>query len=273
MVNEIKITEDEFGQMATLMKETYGINLTQKKNLISGRLQNHLHKSNYDSFSDFYKDILTDKTGEALTVLLNKLTTNHTYFMREMEHFDFFKSTVLPFILETEKNKDMRIWSAGCSSGEEPYMIAMILADHFGANKAGWDTSILATDISDRVLSMAADGKYMSEDLNVLPDMWRRKYFAKSDGDREQISANIRNNVIFKKFNLMTKTLPFKKKFHIIWCRNVMIYFDAQTKRELVERFYDHTVPGGFLFIGHSESLGRGETRYRYVEPAIYRKE
>jgi len=273
MINEIKITDNEFWKLANLMKETYGINLSQKRNLISGRLQNHLHMSNYNSFSEFYDDIIADKSGESLTILLNKLTTNHTYFMREMEHFEFFKKTVLPGIVETEKTKDMRIWSAGCSSGEEPYMIAMILADHFGANKGGWDTTILATDISDRVLSMAADGVFMSESLTTLPDTWRRKYFTRVDSEHEQISAAIRKEIIFKKFNLMTRSFPFRKKFHIIWCRNVMIYFDAQTKRELVDRFYNHTLPGGYLFIGHSESLARNETKYAYVEPAIYRKD
>ena len=273
MFNEITITDNEFWQLVDLMKSKYGINLSQKRNLIVGRLQNHLHKSNYNSFSEFYHDIISDKTGEMVNVLLNKLTTNHTYFMREIEHFDFFKSTVIPHIVKTEPAKDMRIWSAGCSSGEEPYMIAMVLADYFGANKGGWDTRILATDISERVLSMAAEGRFMTEGLTVLPDAWRKRYFHKINDEYEQISDALRKEIIFKKFNLMSKTLPFKKKFHIIWCRNVMIYFDTPTKLELVDRFYEHTARGGYLFIGHSESLPRSETKYKYVEPAIYRKE
>ena len=273
MLNEIMISDNEFWQLVDLMKSRYGINLSQKRNLIVGRLQNHLQKSNYNTFSEFYNDIISDKTGEMVNVLLNKLTTNHTYFMREMEHFDYFKNVVIPHIVKTENTKDMRIWSAGCSSGEEPYMIAMVLADYFGANKNGWDTQILATDISERVLNLAGEGKFMSESLTVLPETWRKKYFYKINDDYEKISDDIRKEIIFKKFNLMSKTLPFKKKFHNIWCRNVMIYFDAPTKMELIERFYDHTAPGGYLFIGHSESLARNETRYKYIEPAIYRKE
>jgi chemotaxis protein methyltransferase CheR len=168
----------------------------------------------------------------------------------------------------------MRIWSAGCSSGEEPYMIAMMLADHFGAAKGSWDSKILATDISERVLSLAAEGRYMSESLSTLPSHWRQRYFHTIDDEYEQINNDIRREIIFKKFNLMTKSFPFtKKKFHNIWCRNVMIYFDNPTKVELVNKFYELTAPGGYLFIGHSESLSRNETRYKYVEPAIYRKE
>ena len=273
MINEISITDSEFLQLVDLMKSRYGINLSQKRNLIVGRLQNHLHRSHYTSFSDFFEDVEADKTGEMVNLLLNKLTTNHTYFMREMEHFNYFRDTVIPHIMSTEKTKDMRVWSAGCSSGEEPYMIAMILADYFGVNKKGWDTKILATDISDRVLSMAADGKYMTEGLSVLPEEWRKKYFTKVDEDYEQIATSLRNEITFRKFNLMTKVFPFKKQFHIIWCRNVMIYFDVPTKIALVDRFYEYTMPGGYLFIGHSESLSRSETKYKYIAPAIYRKE
>jgi chemotaxis protein methyltransferase CheR len=272
-MSEISITEKEFRQIVDLMHDRYGINLSQKKNLIVGRLQNHLHRSNFESFSEFYQYVLNDKSGEAVTLLLNKLTTNHTFFLREMEHFDYFKQTVLPHIVKTEKSKDMRIWSAGCSSGEEPYSIAMIIADFFGANKNGWDTKILATDISERVLSMAAQGKYLSENLEVLPKQWRQAYFKKVDAEYDQIIDKLRQEVIYRKFNLMEGTFPFRKKFHIIWCRNVMIYFDAQTKKALIDKFYDCTEQGGYLFIGHSESIARNDTKYKYVLPAIYRRE
>jgi len=269
----VNITEQEFWQIVNLLKDSYGINLSQKKNLIVGRLQNHLGKNGYTSFSDFYEDVMNDKSGELITLLINTLTTNYTYFLREVEHYDYFTSTVLPYITSTEKNKDMRIWSAGCSSGEEAYTIAMYVDDYFKRNKGGWDTKILATDISQRVLSLAAEGIYLNEGLEPLKPAWRAQYFTMVDGARSQVIEQLRRDVIFRKFNLMEKFFPFKKKFHIIWCRNVMIYFDLKTKTELVERFYDATEQGGYLFIGHSESIARGDTRYRYVMPAIYKKE
>jgi len=269
----VNISDQEFWQIVNLLKNSYGINLSQKKNLIVGRLQNHLSRSHFKSFSEFYDYVVNDKTGEAITLLINKLTTNYTYFLREVDHYEYFKSTVLPYITQTEKGRDMRVWSAGCSSGEEAYTIAMYIDDFFGGKKNGWDTRILATDISERVLSQAAEGIYLTENLEPLKPAWRTNYFKQIDNERSQAIERLRRDIVFRKFNLMEKRLPFKKKFHIIWCRNVMIYFDLQTKNELVERFYDATEHGGYLFIGHSESVTRGETRYQYVQPAIYRKE
>ena len=272
-MDTMHITDKEFHLIVDLLKNSYGINLSQKKNLIAGRLQNYLQRSQFNSFSEFYDHVINDKTGDSITFLLNKLTTNYTYFLRENEHYEFFKSNVLPYIASTEKGKDMRVWSAGCSSGEEAYTIAMFVDEYFGKNKNGWDTKILATDISERVLSLAAEGKYMTESLDSLKSSWRSTYFNALDDEYSQVIGRLRSEIIFRKFNLMERRLPFKKKFHNIWCRNVMIYFDAKTKNELVERFYDATEPGGYLFVGHSESISRGETRYRYVKPAIYRKE
>ena len=272
-MREMDITEQEFQQLVEFMHGRYGIDLAKKKKLIVGRLQNYLVRSSFNSFSEYYDYVVNDKNGDAITVLLNKLTTNHTYFLREKEHFDFFRDTVVPHILGTEKSKDMRIWSAGCSSGEEAYTIAMILDDNFGSRLEGWDTKILATDISERVLRIGTEGRYLTENLDILPDNWKNKYFNKRDGNYSQISERLRTQMIYRKFNLMETRFPFKKKFHIIWCRNVMIYFDAQTRNNLIEKFYDCVEPGGYLFIGHSESVSKGETRFQYVMPAIYRKE
>ena len=359
-MSDITISEKEFWQIVSLLKDHYGINLSQKKNLIVGRLQKHLRSSNYSSFSEFYDYVISDRTGEAATLLINKLTTNYTFFMREIEHFDFFRGTALPHIARTEKSKDMRIWSAGCASGEEPYSIAMCIADFFagggvaranaaarrlggaarasrlaqnwappraadaqagmgsaqagmgqaqagmgpaqagmgpaqpiappgsapasppidtllrfesGVDRSGWDSKVLATDISERVLAMASDGIYMAESLDPLPSAWRRAFFKPIDDESEQVVDWLRREIIFRKFNLMEEHFPFRKKFHIIWCRNVMIYFDAETRKRLIEKFYDFTEPGGYLFIGHSESIARNETRYTYVMPAIYRRD
>ncbi|NMB34459.1 MAG: protein-glutamate O-methyltransferase CheR [Clostridium sp.] len=269
------ISNKEFNRLATYIKTNYGINLTEKKKaLVEGRLRGILQQKNIRNFSDYYDYIVADNTGEAVITLINKITTNHTFFMREPEHFRYFSDTVLPYwagLLEGEK--DIRVWSAGCSSGQEPYTLAMIMSDFFGLNKRLWDTRILATDISMQVVKKALDGIYPNEQIINLPNRWRRQYFKEYDEDNSMVMDNIKNDVIFRMFNLVNCKFPFKKKFHIIFCRNVMIYFDNKTKMELVNKFYDCTEPGGFLFIGHSESLNRQETKYKYVMPAVYRKE
>lgn len=272
----IALSDKEFWQLAHYIKDNYGINLKEeKKTLLMGRLQNVLLEHKFNSFSDYFEYILSDKTGEAIVTLINKVTTNHTFFMRETDHFEFFKREVLPYLVskKKDKDKDLRIWSAGCSSGEEAYTLAMIIDDFFGNEKKAWDTKILATDISNQVLDIATKGIYANDRIASLPAQWKLSYFRKLNNENSVLVDKIKNEVIFRKFNLMSTTFPFKKKFDVIFCRNVMIYFDHQTKAELVQKFYDGTESGGYLFIGHSESLNRNETKYRYIKPAIYRKE
>ncbi|TCO73134.1 CheR family methyltransferase [Marinisporobacter balticus] len=270
----MKITHSEFMRFVVYVKENFGINLMHKKALILGRLQNHLIQNQFQNFSQYIEYIMIDHTGAAVKNLLNKLTTNHTYFMRETEHFDYYKKIILPELFVKErKTKDLRIWSAGCSSGEEAYTLAMIQNDFLGDQKKLWDAKILATDISDKVLTAAVNGIYLNEKLVHLPEKWKKNYFEKIDYENSKVIDAIRNEVIFRRFNLMNKIFPFKKKFHVIFCRNVMIYFDAATKKALINRFYEFTESGGYLFIGHSESINREETAYKYIMPAVYRKE
>lgn len=270
----VEISEDEYRKLTDFIYKNYGIKLgEQKKSLVVGRLQNVLLQKNLSNFAEYYDYIVTDKTGEAVSTLIEKITTNHTFFMREVEHFYYFRDIVLPFLARTVKSKDLRIWSAGCSTGEEAYTIAMILQDFFNVDKPQWDTRVLATDISSRVLEIAKKGEYASKDIDALPLNWRNNYFTKIDNDRSVIVDKIKKEVIFRSFNLMNVNFPFRKRFHVIFCRNVMIYFDSETKRYLLDKFYDFMEPGGYLFIGHSESLNREETKFKYVKPAIYRKE
>ena len=268
------ITEKEFRLLVDYVKQSYGINLTEKKTLVVGRLQNILIQKNMKNFTEYFDYISSDASGDSVVELINKLTTNHTYFLREAEHFNFFNTKVLPELVKRQyRTKDMRIWSAGCSTGEEPYTLAMLMSEYFGLEKGYWDTKLLATDISSKVINAATSGIYLNEQLASLPEQWQRNYFKKIDQEKSAIVDKIKNEVIFRIFNLMNDVFPFKKKFHVIFCRNVMIYFDAKTKRELVSKFYDNTEDGGYLFIGHSESIGRDETKYKYIMPAVYRKE
>lgn len=270
----ITITEKEFKRLAEYIKMNYGINLkAEKQSLVVGRLSNVLMNKNFTSFSEYMDYVVADKTGEAIITLLDKITTNHTFFMREVDHFHYFRDKVLPFLFSTVKQKDLRIWSAACSSGEEAYTLAMLVDEFFGKEKMWWDTKILATDISSNVLDIAQKAVYSKERIASLPAAWKLNYFTELDAQHVILNERIRNEVIYRKFNLMDAVFPFKKKFHVIFCRNVMIYFDNKTKDELVEKLYDLTEYGGYLFIGHSESLNRNLTRYKYVMPAVYRKE
>lgn len=269
----VVLTEQEFLQLSHYIKEHFGINLSDKKHLVMGRLQGALNQNGFESFSDFYRYLIREPNGEMMTQLINRITTNHTFFLREIEHFQYFRDRALPELTANIRERDLRIWSAGCSSGQEPYTLAMILADYFKEKKERWDTRVLATDISERVLEIAAAGIYNNEDLEKIPAHWRIQYFRPVSPSGCVVQERIRNEVVFRRFNLMNQVFPFKKKFHVIFCRNVMIYFDQPTKQALIDRFYEHLEPGGYLFVGLSESIGRQETRWRCMSPAAYRKD
>ncbi|MEA5039745.1 MAG: protein-glutamate O-methyltransferase CheR [Clostridiaceae bacterium] len=270
----IAITEREFSKFAEFVKTNYGIHFKdEKRTLVAGRLSGMLESMHMSSLSEYTEYVMADRTGQAATAMLDKITTNYTYFMREADHFDYFKDKVLPYLAKTVKDRDLRIWSAACSTGEEPYTLAMLIQEFFGQGKAAWDTKILATDISQGVLAKAKAGIYGREKIANLPEPWKKRYFREYDGENLIVSEHIRNEVIFSNINLMTPMLPFRRKMHVIFCRNVMIYFDNETKDRLCQRLYEITEPGGFLFVGHSESLNRERTKYRCIMPAVYRKE
>ena len=270
----IAITEKEFKQLAEYIKMNYGIHLKKEKmTLVIGRLHHVLQERGFTNFTDYYNYVIADKTGQAVITLIDKITTNHTFFMREADHFYYFKDKVLPFLMQSVKDKDLRIWCAACSSGEEAYTLAMIMDEFFGQEKLFWDTKVLATDISEKVLDAARQGIYSQERIAPLPARWKANYFRKLDQESFEVVDRIKKEVIYRKFNLMEAVFPFKKKFHAIFCRNVMIYFSKQTKEELIRKFYNHLEYGGYLFIGHSESLNRETSGFKYIMPAVYRKE
>lgn len=268
----LDISTKDFNRLVTFMKSSYGIDLSKKRQLIVGRLSNTITGMGMSSFTEYVDHILRTKDPSDVETLINKLTTNYTFFMREREHFDFFQHTILPWLEQSRQSKKvLSIWSAACSSGEEPYTMSMILKEYF-ANKPGWDTRLLATDISQEVLRTAQNAEYPEESLKDLPKGWKQKYFRKGSAPGQYVVApEVKNNVIFRTFNLMDP-IRFKLKFDVIFCRNVMIYFDQATKDALVKRMYDASNPGAYLLIGHSEGLNKATTPYDYIMPATYRK-
>lgn len=269
----IDISDQEFRRLAEYIRIHFGIQLNQEKKLLAvGRLNQVLQNLNISTFSEYMNYLAADRSGEAAKIFIDKMTTNHTFFMRESDHFQYFKDRILPELLPRLTHRDLRIWSAGCSTGQEPYTLAMLIHEYLGFEKVGWDTKVLATDISEQVLRQASRGIYDSKAVAPLPHSWRQAYFQPYGNAEYEVVSRIRNEVIYRRFNLMDK-FPFKKKFHVIFCRNVMIYFDAKTKMELIQKFYDSLEPRGYLFIGHSETIHRDFLKLKYVMPAVYRKE
>jgi len=263
------ISDADFTRLVQFIQNNYGIDLSQKRQLITGRLSTSIKQRGYKSFGDFVNHLLQTKDNEEITLLLDKLTTNYTFFMREKEHLDYFCRNIIPEIVRRhQKDKTLAIWSAGCSTGEEPYNITMFLLDYLGAQASQWDTRLLATDISNRAMTAAKKGVYELPD--TIPPDWKKKYFVPQAGGQYQVAPKVRDNVIFQPFNLMDP-IKFRRKFDVIFCRNVMIYFDQPTKDALVRRFYDATVPGGYLLISASENLSQNAP-YRRLATATFQK-
>lgn len=266
----LEINNADFERLVKFIKVKYGLNLYDKKYLVESRLTNYILDCGFDNFTEFLESVYADRSGIEMSNVISRLTTNYTYFMRESEHFKHFTDVFLPEASRSKVVRELRIWSAGCSYGNEPYNLAMCMDNYFGPRHAAWDSKILATDISFNALRMAKQGVFTEQSLQELPALWRNKYFIRNDNGTYRVTDELRNNVVFKYHNLMDE-IGFKKKFDLIVCRNVMIYFDDQTKFDLIERFYDATVDGGYLYIGHAENAPKG-IRYKTVQPAIYRK-
>ncbi|MDR1619365.1 MAG: protein-glutamate O-methyltransferase CheR [Clostridiales bacterium] len=268
----IKIDDRDFKEFTGFLKQNFGINMTKKRTLIEGRLNNYLLRNGYSDYSTYLKTLFEDPTGAEVNNVINYLTTNYSFFMREWDHFEFYKSAILPEWKAKITNYDLRVWSAGCSTGEEPYMLAILTDEFFESQRTMWDKKILATDISEKVLAQARRGVYDVSSLEKVSKKWITNYFDRLDKNHYQVKEAIRNEVIYRRFNLMEGAFPFKKKFHVIFCRNVMIYFDMETKQRLVQKYYDVLENGGYLIVGQSESIDRATSRFVYVAPAIYKK-
>jgi chemotaxis protein methyltransferase CheR len=268
----MKISDADFKRLYEFMESKYGINLKQKQVLIEGRLSNTITQRGFKDFNSFLNMVFADRTGTEMIGLLNKLTTNHTYFMREQEHYQYMREVVLPEFEKTKKDRRVYLWSAASSSGEEPYTNIMQLLEFFKTRSTMWNLSTLATDISQRVLDIAKTAIYHKDQLKNLDDSWKKKYFTAEPNDCFKVTPEVTKRVEFKTFNLMDK-IPFRLyPFDLVFCRNVMIYFEMEVKIALVNRLFEVIRPGGYLFIGHAESIPRDKTPFEYVRPAIYRK-
>ncbi|MDY6851016.1 MAG: protein-glutamate O-methyltransferase [Thermodesulfobacteriota bacterium] len=273
----LDLSDREFQAFSDLVYEKAGINLhAGKKELVRARLAKRIKEKKFASFGDYYRFAVHDENGDELVYLLDAISTNLTSFFREPKHFGFMAEKFLPELamVKTKKGpRRLRIWSAGCSTGEEPYSIAMTVLDHL-PQAADWDLKILATDISTQVLDTARRGFYTAKRVDELPEATLRRYFQKGRGKAEdwyKIKDKVKSLVVFRRLNLMDP-FPFSKSLDLIFCRNVMIYFDKKTQADLITRYSQVLNGGGYLFIGHSESLSGIKHSFQYVQPTIYRK-
>lgn len=256
-----------------MVRSVCGIDLHEgKKELIKARLNKRLRKLQLRTFAEYIDYLRHDETGAELTAMLDAISTNLTSFFREDDHFAYLTNKIIPTFNEAA-GKPIRVWSAGCSSGEEPYSIAITLLESLSGS-AKKDVKILATDISTRILVRAKQGIYDAERLKTVSLQLRKKYFRPARTDFKglfEVKEELRNMIHFARLNLM-ENWPMRGPLNVIFCRNVMIYFNKATQARLVERFFEILAPGGILFIGHSESLTGARHKFRYVEPTVYQK-
>ncbi len=267
-----ELSDAQFSEISQRVYRICGINLqTGKESLVKSRLDKRLRHLNLSSYDNYMAYIDADRTDTELRLMIDVLTTNKTSFFRESEHFEFMRHEI--FSKLRSGNRKLRIWSAGCSFGNEPYTIAMLMREDI-ADIDRCDMRLLATDISARALSVARDGKYEEDMAKDIPVPLLRKYFTqspkKSTTTTYQINDNVKKMVSFARLNLMGDW-KMTGPFDAIFCRNVMIYFDKPTQSQLVTRFHELLAPGGYLFIGHSETIGK-RADLRYVQPALYVK-
>lgn len=268
----IRFTDREFEMLKSFMLQQYGIDLTKKRILAECRMNQELETNGFTSMGQFLEEMKRQGGGRLQTILLNRLTTNYTYFMRESKHFEFLVNQILPKLRPQWGLNFYRIWSAGCSSGQECYTLAMLLQDYM--DREGWlpDFEILGTDISEAAIKKAEEARYPVAELEKLPVLWRNQYCRIDAGaDTFTIIPKLRAKVHFRVMNLMKPTAGIGH-YNLILCRNVMIYFDEASRKKLIDRLYTALKPDGYLFVGHTELLPRNHELFEYVCPAVYRK-
>jgi Methylase of chemotaxis methyl-accepting proteins len=269
------IPEPEFKELARIIYDHFGINLTPNKlTLVTGRIHPIMVNHGFKTYSDYIETLKLDKSGEMISELANHISTNHTAFYREESHFKLLQSTVLPEITERKRkvgDRDLRVWCAACSTGEEAYTLEFCLLRHFAREYDIWKAGVLATDISASALAKAKAGIYPAARMESVPLDIQYDYFTRVDNENFAVVPKVKKEVTFRRLNLMNERYPLKKAFDIIFCRNVMIYFDHNTRIQLIERLYHWIEPEGYLFIGHSESVPGLDKMFTYVSPSVYK--
>ncbi|MDR3077150.1 MAG: protein-glutamate O-methyltransferase CheR [Planctomycetota bacterium] len=270
----VGIPQAEFPEWDELISGNFGIKVGKNKlMLVSGRIHPMLEKHGFADYRACLAAIRNDSSGRLLSELANRISTNHTSFYREEAHFQLLTENILPDLIERKRkagNPDLRVWCAACATGEEAYSILFCLLNFLHSDYSGWQSGVLATDISASALKTASAGRYDRRRLEPVPRNDVLQYFSQLDDNWYEVKEEFRREITFRRLNLINDAYPFRQLFDIIFCRNVMIYFPAAVRKALLENLRIWLEPGGYLFIGHSESLLGSRGGYKYVAPAVY---
>ena len=273
--SQLSISDHDFKQLGDLIYKQFGIHLPDsKRTLLARRLRGLLKEHNF-TFQKYYDYLVNHPSDVKFTELVNRITTNYTFFNREPDHFDFFTRTVLPELTRTRtaaNDCDLRIWCAAASTGEEPYMLAMLMMEYLGSSYMLWDAGVLATDLSKKALTKAVVGQYKEKEFGSMPRHLLKKYFTLVGPGIYEVKRRLKQELTYRCFNLISPVYPFKQPFDVVFCRNVLIYFDKPTTAKVIHSLHASLSPGGYLFIGHSESIKQHSQIFKYIMPAVYRK-
>jgi chemotaxis protein methyltransferase CheR len=272
-VFEFEFTDEDFNYITKMVHDKTGISIQpHKKTMVYSRIAKRIRLLGLKSFKEYTNFLSSPDVGNELVDFVNALTTNLTKFFREMHHFEHLKKVSIPDrCAQSSSDKRLRIWSAGCSAGMEPYSIAMTLRDAM-PNVDSWNAKILATDIDTNVLNTGINGEYKIEELENIPKKYQDEYLkTNTTSGKIMMSQKIKGLISFKQLNLM-EPLPMKGPFDIIFCRNVVIYFNKDTQKVLFNKYADILADGGYLYIGHSESLHNVSNRFQLIDKTTYRK-
>ncbi len=263
------MTATEFEYISNMLRQSLGIRMREeKRTTLHHRLSRLVREAGFNNYGDYFEYVADDSGGGAMSEMIARITTNHTYFFREDDHFEFLRAEIFP---RWKDRESIRIWSAACATGDEPYTIAIELIEYFGPGLLGRDCAILATDISRRAVDAARRGVFSAERVSALPANLRRRYFRKTGRDQFKILEDPRKLVTFGVLNLRRRDFPFRGLFDVIFLRNVMIYFDPATAAETVRSLSRYLRPGGYLVIGKSETLDRSVKEFQSIRHSIYR--
>lgn len=272
----LELKDSDFEKISKLVYEQCGIHLHEgKKELVKARLGKRLWAGKYKSFGEYYNYVTTTEGKDELISMIDSISTNLTSFFREESHFSRLQIIISSILEESDSRKvipQINIWSAGCSTGEEPYSLAITVKET--AKMRPLNVRILATDISTKVLKVAGAGIYPEERVKKIGSSLLSKYFQIGTGHSQgyyRVKKEIQDLIIFQRINLMDD-FPFNVRFDVVFCRNVMIYFDKSTQTRLINKFYECLRKGGYFFVGHSESLTGLKHHFKYIEASVYQK-
>ncbi len=274
--NKGTLSDKDFRRLSDFIYSNYGIKMPQeKRTMLEGRLAKRLRANQMNTYADYCDYVFSDSGEQEIIHMINVVSTNKTDFFREASHFEFLLENVLPEYTAEERTKPIKIWSAASSSGEEPYTLAMVMSEYNRLNDQALPFNIYGTDISSDILQRAINGVYTEERIANIPLSYKKRYFMRNkDAEKKlvRIVPELRRTCSFERLNLMDASYPVKEQYDIIFCRNVLIYFDRPTQEAVINKLCRHLVPGGYFFLGHSESAMGMDVPLTTIKPTVFRK-